>query len=121
METSLYVGLSGQVAMERRLTTIANNVANAGTAGFRAEGVHFSTVTSRTSPFLTSFANVGDTHVNPSSGGLVKTGNPLDTAIQGQGFMALQTTKAWFTPAMAGCNCCRPATSCLSTATPFSM
>lgn len=91
METSLYAGLSGQAAMEWRLATIANNVANAGTAGFRAEGVHFSSIVSRTSPFLTSFATEGAAHVDPSSGGLVKTGNPLDAAIQGQGFMALQT------------------------------
>ena len=91
METSLYVGLSGQMAMERRLATIANNVANAGTAGFRAEGVHFSTIISRTAPFLTSFATEGSAHADPSSGGLIKTGNALDVAIQGEGFMALQT------------------------------
>ena len=91
METSLYVGLSGQAAMERRLTTIAHNVANAGTAGFRAEGVHFSTIVSRTAPFQTAFATAGAAHVDQSSGGLVKTGNPLDVAIQGQGFMALQS------------------------------
>ncbi len=91
MQTGFYVGLSGQVAMERRLSTIANNIANAGTAGFRAEGVHFSTVMSRTAPFLTAFATEGSAHVDPRSGGLVKTGNALDVAIQGQGFMALQT------------------------------
>lgn len=91
METSLYVGLSGQVAMERRLATIANNVANAGTTGFRAEGVHFSTIVSRTAPFVTAFATEGSAHVDPRSGGLITTGNPLDVAIQGEGFMAIQT------------------------------
>jgi flagellar basal-body rod protein FlgF len=91
METSLYVGLSAQVALERRLVAIANNVANAGTAGFRAEGMHFSTVVSRTAPFSTAFASAGASHVNSSGGGLTKTGNPLDVAIQGQGFMSLQT------------------------------
>ena len=91
METSLYVGLSGQLAMERRLSTIANNVANAGTTGFRAEGVHFSTIVSRTAPFVTAFATEGSAHVDPRSGGLITTGNPLDVAIQGEGFMAIQT------------------------------
>ena len=91
METSLYVGLSGQMAMERRLATIANNVANAGTTGFRAEGVHFSTVVSRTAPFVTAFATEGSAHVDPRGGGLIKTGNSLDVAIQGEGFMAIQT------------------------------
>jgi flagellar basal-body rod protein FlgF len=91
METGFYVGLSGQLAMERRLSTIANNVANAGTAGFRAEGVHFSTIVSRTAPFATAFATEGQAHVDPQAGGLVKTGNSLDVAIQGQGYLSLQT------------------------------
>ena len=91
METSLYVGLSGQMAMERRLSTIANNVANAGTTGFRAEGVHFSTIVSRTAPFVTAFATEGAAHVDSRGGGLIKTGNPLDVAMQGGGFMAIQT------------------------------
>ena len=38
MPSSVYVALSAQVALERRLTTIANNVANMNTPGFRAEG-----------------------------------------------------------------------------------
>jgi flagellar basal-body rod protein FlgF len=91
MEASVYVGLSGQLALERRLATIANNVANAGTAGFRAEGIHFTTLTSTTSPFRTAFASEGTQHADTRSGGIVKTGNPLDVAIQGQGFMAIQT------------------------------
>ncbi|MCD6072487.1 MAG: flagellar basal-body rod protein FlgF, partial [Microvirga sp.] len=35
MQSSLYVSLSAQVAMEKRLSTIANNVANINTGGFR--------------------------------------------------------------------------------------
>ncbi len=42
-----YVGLSAQVALERRLDTIAQNVANLGTAGYRAEEVTFDTVMSK--------------------------------------------------------------------------
>ena len=91
MEAGLSVGLSGQLALERRLSTIANNVANAGTAGFRAEGVHFSAIVSATQPFQTSFATPGAPHVDVQSGGFTKTGNPLDVAIQGQSFMAIET------------------------------
>ena len=39
MQSGLYVALSGQVALERRLQTIASNVANMNTAGYRADGV----------------------------------------------------------------------------------
>ena len=38
METSLPVALSGQIAMEKRLETLAHNLANVRTVGFRAEG-----------------------------------------------------------------------------------
>ena len=41
MQSSLYVALSAQVAMEKRLNTIANNVANMNTGGFRADEVKF--------------------------------------------------------------------------------
>jgi hypothetical protein len=43
MQNGLYVSLSAQVALERRLETIANNVANMNTVGYRAEGVSFET------------------------------------------------------------------------------
>ena len=33
MQSGIYVGLSAQIALEKRLETIANNVANSGTAG----------------------------------------------------------------------------------------
>jgi flagellar basal-body rod protein FlgF len=91
MDANLYVGLSGQLALERRLSSIANNVANAGTVGFRAEGTHFESLVSRTVPFQTMFSSAGAQHTNTQSGGLVKTGNPLDVAVQGAGFMAIDT------------------------------
>lgn len=89
--TALYVALSGQMALERRLETIANNVANFGTAGYRAEAVHFETAVSRVSPIATGFASHGGAHAVARPGGLARTGNPLDVAIQGEGFMAIQT------------------------------
>ncbi len=91
METGLYVALSGQLAMERRMASIANNVANAGTIGYRAEGIHFEQMLSAVSPIPTAFSSTGETHAVESAGGLVKTGNSLDVAIQGQGYMAIQS------------------------------
>ncbi|WP_395686899.1 flagellar basal-body rod protein FlgF [Aestuariivirga sp.] len=85
------IGIAGQVALMRRLDTVANNVANAETAGFRAEGVTFSSVVSKTRPFDTSFLGAGRSHVDPRSGNFVKTGNQLDVAINGSAFMAVLT------------------------------
>ena len=39
MQPGLYVALSSQVALQKRMETIADNVANAGTVGFRATQV----------------------------------------------------------------------------------
>lgn len=91
MDVNAHVALSGQLAQSRRLETIANNVANAGTAGFRAEGISFATVVSKTNPFHTSFAADGASHVDLRSGAFKATGNPLDIAIQGSGFLAIET------------------------------
>ena len=41
MQSSFYVGMSGQIAIDKRLQSIANNIANMNTAGYRAEGVTF--------------------------------------------------------------------------------
>lgn len=91
MDIQSPVGVSGQMALERRLETIANNVANAGTAGYKAEAVSFATIVSRTQPFSTSFAFDGGPHVDLTAGGLKQTGNPLDVAVRGEGFLAIAT------------------------------
>jgi flagellar basal-body rod protein FlgF len=85
------VNLSGQVALERRLATIANNVANAGTMGYRSEELKFDTVLSTISTIPTAYSTAGDSFISERSGGLNKTGNPLDVAVQGKGWLAVQT------------------------------
>ena len=41
MQNGIYVAVSAQVALERRLETIADNIANMNTVGYRATGVSF--------------------------------------------------------------------------------
>ena len=91
METSLYVALSAQMALQKRLDTIANNVANASTAGFRAEEVKFETYLSNASPDPIAFATEGKTYLSRQSGELVRTDNLLDVAVSGDAWMAIQT------------------------------
>jgi flagellar basal-body rod protein FlgF len=88
LATGSFVALSGQLALDARMSTLAHNIANARTMGFRAGGVNFNPITSDTSKFETVFASTGRNHVNLSSGGLTRTGNPLDVAVQGDGFFA---------------------------------
>ena len=62
MQDGLYVALSSQIALEKRLNTIADNVANASTIGFRATGVKFEDVVSGLGDEALSFASAGDTY-----------------------------------------------------------
>ncbi|WP_442754944.1 flagellar basal-body rod protein FlgF [Methylocystis sp. JAN1] len=91
MQSAFYVTLSSQVALDRRLTTIAENVANASTIGFRATGVSFDTVLSRASATPTAYASAGTDYISRTSGGLIKTDNPFDVAVIGDAWLAIQT------------------------------
>jgi flagellar basal-body rod protein FlgF len=91
MQDSLYVALSAQMALERRLNTIADNVANASTVGFRATGVKFEDIVSGTGSRSVSFASPGDTYLSSAHGSLTETGNPFDFAVQGDAWFAIET------------------------------
>jgi flagellar basal-body rod protein FlgF len=91
MQDSLYVSLSAQMALQRRLDTLADNVANASTVGFRATGIRFKDVVSGVGQNSVSFASSGDTYLSLAHGSLTETGNPFDFAIQGDAWFALET------------------------------
>ncbi|MAS12317.1 MAG: flagellar biosynthesis protein FlgF [Nitratireductor sp.] len=91
MQTGLYVALSSQVALEKRLGTLADNVANAGTVGFRATSVNFRDMVNGDGPDSVSFASPGTPNIATHAGGLRETKNPFDFAIQGEAWFALDT------------------------------
>ena len=91
MQSSLYVALSGQVALQKRLDTIANNIANVNTGGFRAEEVSFSTLVSRAGAAPTAFATSGENYISRKNGEMNPTGSPLDIAVQGNAWFAVKT------------------------------
>ncbi len=91
METALYVSLSSQLALENRLDTIADNVANASTVGFRATEVKFDQLVSRSATADVSYVSPGQDYLSTQSGGLKKTGNGLDFAVKGDGWFAIDT------------------------------
>lgn len=91
MQSNLYVGLSGQISVERRLSTIAQNIANMNTAGYKAEGVTFNTVLSRTGDTPVAFSVNGAEYIDRSGGERLKTDNPLDVAVQGDAWLGVKT------------------------------
>jgi flagellar basal-body rod protein FlgF len=90
MQPSLYVSLSGQIALEKRMETIANNVANTSTAGFRSEEVKFSTILSRVPPDPANFVTAQGTWLSRRNGEIVQTQNPFDVAVRGDAWLSIQ-------------------------------
>ena len=91
MQPSLYVALSGQMAMMRRLDTLAHNVANATTAGFRAEEIKFDQLLSDKTDAPTAFVSAGSTFISRKPGEVTRTENPFDVAVTGDAWLAFQS------------------------------
>lgn len=105
----IYTALSGAIAQNQRLDTIANNIANTNTTGFKKDQqVFYEYLTAnekgsdiikapRVPASIESFyeMNGGDrgyvdsrgTFTDHTQGSLKQTGNPLDVAIEGAGFL----------------------------------
>lgn len=91
MQSALYVSLSAQLATEKRLVSIANNIANMNTGGFRADEIKFEEVLSRAGASPVAFSSTGANFISRRAGAITKTDNPLDVAIQGEAFIAFST------------------------------
>ena len=91
MTSSIYVSLSAQMALQRRMETVANNVANLNTAGFRAEEVRFETVLSKMGAREVSYADSGESYISRRAGSVSPTGNPLDVAVSGDAWLSVST------------------------------
>ncbi len=101
MQNALLVGLSRQVALGRELDVVANNIANINTAGFKADGAVFEEYISKRArsgnlsarDSQVSFVRDRATWIDMSQGTMERTGNPLDVAIDGKAFLAVQTPR----------------------------
>jgi flagellar basal-body rod protein FlgF len=91
MQNGLYVAVSAQVALERRLETLADNIANMNTVGYRATGVSFEAEIAKAGETALNYVSPGSDYVSRRIGGLVKTDNSLDFAVQGDGWFGIQT------------------------------
>jgi flagellar basal-body rod protein FlgF len=113
MSKPLWPAMSGAIARDHEVEVIANNLANANTAGFKKDQVTFQEYLAKNetetltadiprSPIKDkdlypldgrdqSFVVVAGTHINHSQGALKVTDNPLDLAITGSGFFEVAT------------------------------
>jgi flagellar basal-body rod protein FlgF/flagellar basal-body rod protein FlgG len=103
MDSGLYAAYTGLMARTQALDTAANNVANAATTGYRAQRDYFRGVLasglqegvegSQIGESVNGFGVLGGNTADFSQGPLVTTANPLDLAIDGKGFFAVQTAQ----------------------------
>ena len=70
---------------------MSTNIANMNTAGYRAQGVTFSSVLSRAGERPAAFVAPGASFVSRAQGQTTKTDNPFDIAVQGDAFFGIQT------------------------------
>lgn len=91
MDRSLYVAMSGARETMRAQTANNHNLANASTNGFKADLSAFQTRAVQGPGFASrAYATDASLGWDDTTGALLSTGQPLDIAIQGKGWFAVQ-------------------------------
>lgn len=91
MDKSLYVAMTGAKELLQAQAVNNYNLANASTTGFKANLSAFqSQVVTGTGYASRVYATDATTGWDGSEGSITATGRPLDIAVQGQGFIAVQ-------------------------------
>ena len=95
MQNAFLIGLSRQVALSREMDVVANNIANVDTTGYKADGSLFEEYLSSSartdSGGRVSYVRDRGVWHDMNAGQVQHTGNPLDVAIDGDGFFTVQT------------------------------
>ncbi|MEH3147184.1 MAG: flagellar basal-body rod protein FlgF [Methylobacterium frigidaeris] len=90
MQNGLYVALSAQISLEKRLNAVANNIANMATGGYRAEETKFETLLAEAGSGPVAFSSPGETFISRRAGEAKRTDAPLDVAVQGDAWLSVQ-------------------------------
>lgn len=100
MNSGLYSACAGLMARTQALDTIAADVANSSSAGYRGEENVFGTVLaeaarhgrmSALNKATNAFSQMGDVQIDTAQGAITRTGNDLDLAIEGPGYFKVKT------------------------------
>jgi len=93
MDRLIYLSMSGAKALMQRQDALAHNLANGSTDGFRADRMAFRAVPGEQANAATTrvWALEASAGFDTESGPIRQTGRPLDLAIAGNGWFAVQT------------------------------
>jgi len=101
MDSGYYAACAGFAAQAQALELVANNLANLGTAGYRAQQATFRSLLAGgglvawnpVNAAVNDFGVLGASRTDLASGSLTATGNPLDLAVAGKGFFVVRSAQ----------------------------
>jgi flagellar basal-body rod protein FlgF len=101
MSDGIYTALSGAMVMDQNLEILSNNLANTGTPGFKSVRPVFQSVLTRAQgagpgadrPDARVGVEMAQVSADFTQGELMETGGDLDIALEGDGFLAVETAQ----------------------------
>jgi len=101
MDSGYYAACAGLAAQTQALELVAHNLANLGTAGYRAQQATFRSLLAGSgvvawnplNAAVNDFGVLGGSRTSLAPGSLTATGNPLDMGIAGAGFLTVQSAQ----------------------------
>lgn len=97
MGSGKYSALSGAIAREQAIANLSNNLANISTSGYKKSNISFESVLKEETQLNAAkgknYSRVGKNYTDFSPGAIRTTENPLDVAVQGEGFLKVEGPK----------------------------
>jgi flagellar basal-body rod protein FlgF len=93
MGSGIYIATAGAVAQSKALDVTASNVANASSTAYRGARVTFRQAMAAAQSPDTAMVSSATGGIDGSAGTMVSTSNPLDLAIEGDGYFSVDTDR----------------------------
>jgi flagellar basal-body rod protein FlgF len=95
MSKAIFIALSGAILKEKQMEVVSQNLANSNSSAYKKLRVAFkdyliSPESEQDGKIMSDLANVS---TDFSTGGIHQTGNTLDVALEGNGFLALENNR----------------------------
>ncbi len=101
MDSGYYAACAGLAAQTQALELVAHNLANLSTTGYRGQETTFRSLltgdgaanSNAINTAVNDFGVLSGSRLDMTAGSLIATGNPLDAALSGSGFFAVQSAQ----------------------------
>ena len=90
MSNGVYRAVSGSLAQLRQLDVLSNNLAHVDTPGYKGDRVRFREALDKAGE-RTGYVDTPEAYTGLSHGAIARTDNPMDMALNGDGFFVVET------------------------------